>query len=199
MANRVILRPCSDIRRLRVVRTQPGKVRWERGESCGVQVPMRFRQHHPCWFTLLWGLLVLSSLPRFGCVCADGTQLGFCPKVMRNLVQQVGEVFRAAPAHDVCRCCCERSAAGGEQPAASSIPQRGCSGSSEPCECRLTLEGPESTTLNRSTLANSLHPVRCCAAENVRGSMLRSERAVFPLLPDRPPTHFALATIRWNV
>lgn len=87
-------------------------------------------------------LLIVGSLPRFGCVCADGSHLPFCQKLVRGALEGLGSAFSDSAKPKKCPCC-------GNCHSEPVLPQRGCNGSEDPCECQVTLEGPQWNAFDR--------------------------------------------------
>lgn len=110
------------------------------------------------WRFSLLMLMLLSSLPRFGCICVDGTHLPYCQKMARNVFMQVKQLFRSSTQAKVCDCCghCTRQDH-------SSIP--GSEDSSEPCQCVVTVEGPLQSSPPRDSFDPGLDVLYVIPAE----------------------------------
>ncbi|MDB5340745.1 MAG: hypothetical protein JWN70_6364 [Planctomycetaceae bacterium] len=138
--------------------------------------------------------LALCSLPRFGCICADGTHLPLCQRLVDDAWGQLAQLLASSERPRGCSCCVARR----PQPAA---PVRGCNGSSEPCDCELTFEGPEWSAPNQvdqaqfadlpnwcptdiPSLPDSLSPALCPVTDSARHG---------------PPQRLALGMVRLNV
>lgn len=88
----------------------------------------------PRWKIVLVALLLVSSMPRIGCICADGTHLPFCKKVFGLAFTRFSTIFKHESKKTVCACCAERR---------TPTADRGCDNKSpDPCDCEMTLEGP---------------------------------------------------------
>lgn len=97
---------------------------------------MYYLKRHPAWNWTLVLLLVLSNLPRLGCVCADGTHLACCQKVIRGMTDQFCRLFHSSDADKSCPCCAAKQQK-------QKTAEAGCNGSEDPCQCQVTLEGPQ--------------------------------------------------------
>lgn len=86
-------------------------------------------------------LMIVSNLPRFGCVSADGSHLPFCQKLVSTTISQLGQLFKSKK-QNVCACC------GGCEHESTPVP-RDCSSHGGPCDCRITFEGPQWSSTDR--------------------------------------------------
>jgi len=103
---------------------------------------------HSRWSFFVVALLIVGSLPRFGCVCANGSHLAFCQKLVHHALNQLGNSFCDSAKPKKCPCC-------GNRHSESVLPQHGCNDSEDPCECRVTLEGPQWNSSDRVELPAS--------------------------------------------
>lgn len=106
---------------------------------------MRTSCRHSRWTLLVVALLVFGSLPRFGCDCADGLHLPFCQKLVHQALNQLDNAFCDSAKPKKCPCC-------GNCHSEPVLPQRGCNGSEDPCECHVTLDGPQWNSSDRVEL-----------------------------------------------
>lgn len=85
-------------------------------------------------------LLIGGSIPRFGCVCADGSHLPCCQRAVNEFVHSFSKLF--ADDQSACPCCAARHAA--------PSPCSPGSDSRVPCECEVVLVGPQWSSTERA-------------------------------------------------
>ena len=153
---------------------------------------MRSRRNHPWWFVPLVALMLVSSLPRVGCISADGTHLPYCQRVIDSLLEQVPSPFAARSATHHCSCCgCQ---------AATQRATAGCGGTSKPCDCELTLEGPQWTAHDRAELTQTVELSPLVALAAVPPALCQAVGATTPRsCHDSPPRPALSAMVRLNV
>lgn len=97
---------------------------------------MRCRKEIPYWMVPVLLLMLVSSVPRFGCLCVDGTRLPYCQKIVDDAIRGFHKLFSSGAREGVCHCCgaCTEDA---------QVPSHDCNGSTDPCDCRVTLDGPQ--------------------------------------------------------
>lgn len=148
---------------------------------------------HSRWSLLVVAFLIAGSLPRFGCVCADGSHLPFCQKLVHQALNQLDNAFYDSAKPKKCPCCrnCHSE---------SAHPQRGCNGSEDPCECHVTLEGPQWNASDRVELPAS--DLLAVFSPMVNLSLSSGQRIVDWIQPvdsGPPPLLNHVETVRLNV
>ncbi len=148
---------------------------------------------HSRWSLLVVAFLIAGSLPRFGCVCADGSHLPFCQKLVHQALNQLDNAFSDSAKPKKCPCC-------GNCHSEPVLPQRGCNGSEDPCECQVTLEGPQWNASDRveipaSHLLTVFYPAEALSLSLGQGAVVWA----VPVNSAPPPLSNLAAVVRLNV
>lgn len=148
---------------------------------------------HSRWSSLVVALLIVGSLPRFGCVCADGLHLPFCQKLVHQVFNQLDNAFSDSANPKKCPCC-------GNCHSEPILPERGCNGSEDPCECHVTLEGPQWNSSDRIELPlhGSFKFFSPLASPSLLPILVMASR-VLPVDSGPPPTANLVDVVRLNV
>lgn len=96
---------------------------------------MLFQRKHNFWKVALVVLLAFGSLPRFGCVCADGTHFACCKKIAHGITSQICRLFHDENVSTGCPCCAAKRQEDLANRSEQEVP-------GDPCKCLIQLEGP---------------------------------------------------------